>query len=114
MNPLHCHRSYLAFLGHRISGLLLALFLPVHFLLLGTAFSGDAALDNALALTDYWPVKVAEWGLVVLLATHMLFGLRILALEFTDWPSMHDNRTGWILPAAAAALFVGFIFWLQV
>jgi len=107
---LRTHKSYLAFLGHRLSGLVLALFLPFHFLLLGTAIEGDAALDQALALTANPLVKFAEWGLIILLALHLLFGLRVLALEMTSWPSRLDNRTGWILPAAGIAAVVGLVF----
>jgi len=51
---------------------------------------------------------------VVLLTVHLLFGLRILALEMTSWPSRYDNRTGWVLPAVVIALLAGGLFWLQV
>jgi fumarate reductase subunit D len=43
------HRAYWAFLGHRISGIALAVFLPAHFLTLGLALEGAAALDTALS-----------------------------------------------------------------
>ena len=108
------HKSYVAFIGHRLSGLALALFLPIHFLLLGTALNGGDALDRALALTHNPLIKIAEWGLVVLLVLHLLFGLRVLLLEMTDWPSQHDNRTGWIIPTFVAALLIGVIFWIQL
>ena len=114
MNSLRSHKSYFAFVGHRISGVALALFLPFHFLLLGTAINDADALQRALAFTDHPLVKVAEWGLVVLLTVHLLFGLRILALEMTSWPSRYDNRTGWVLPAVVIALLAGGLFWLQV
>jgi fumarate reductase subunit D len=114
MNPLRSHTSYLAFIGHRLSGLALALFLPLHFLLLGTALHDDAALQRAIAFTDHPLVKVAEWGLVVLLSLHLLFGLRVLALELTQWPSRRDSRTGWVIPAFILALLAGALFWLQV
>lgn len=114
MSPLRRHKSYLAFIGHRLSGVALALFLPFHFLLLGTAINDDDSLQRALAFTDHALVKVAEWGLVVLLTIHLLFGLRILALELTSWPTRYDNRTGWVLPALLIALIAGGIFWLQV
>ena len=38
--------SYLAFVMHRLSGLALALFLPLHFLVLGLAIEGEARLDG--------------------------------------------------------------------
>jgi len=42
MSRTRNHPAYWAFLVHRISGLALALFLPAHFLALGTALEGEA------------------------------------------------------------------------
>ena len=41
------HPGYWGFIVHRVSGLLLALFLPLHFWLLSQALHGPAALDGA-------------------------------------------------------------------
>jgi fumarate reductase subunit D len=102
------HRAYWAFVGHRLSGLALAVFLPCHFLFLGLAVEA-AVLDAALAWTEFLLVKIAEWGLVTLLALHLLFGLRLLALELLPWPG-GDARLGWILPGLAASVVVGLVF----
>jgi fumarate reductase subunit D len=102
------HKAYWAFLGHRLSGLALALFLPFHFLFLGLAVK-QAALDEALAWTDLTIANLAEWGLVTLLALHLLFGLRLLVLELLPWPG-GDARLGWILPGLAASLLIGVVF----
>jgi len=102
------HRAYRAFLGHRLSGLALAVFLPFHFLALGLALEA-AALDRFLAWADMGLVKLAEWGLVTLLALHLMFGLRLLVLELLPWPG-GDARLGWILPGLGAALVVGAVF----
>ena len=85
---IRAHRDqplWWAFALHRVSGLALAVFLPLHFLVLGSALNGEAALDGVLAWTDSGFVKLAEMGLVFLLALHMLGGLRLLALEFLPW-----------------------------
>lgn len=113
VQPTRRHRSYLAFLGHRISGLALALFLPFHFLALGLALEGAERFDAFLAFADLPLVKAAEWGLVVLLGLHLMFGLRLLLLEFTHWPSRVDPRLGWVLPGAAFALLLGGVFLLR-
>ncbi|HUF86423.1 MAG TPA: succinate dehydrogenase [Thermohalobaculum sp.] len=102
------HRAWWAFLGHRLSGLALAAFLPLHFLMLGLAVEA-AALDRALAWTELWPVKLAEWGLVVLLGLHLVFGARLLVLELLPWPG-GDARLGWIVPGLAASLLIGAVF----
>ena len=100
MRPHRRQPLYLAFVLHRVSGLLLALFLPAHFYVLGLALTGEAALDSALAWTEGALVKFAEFGLVFLLAVHMFGGLRLLALEFLPWSDNQKN-----LAASAAARF---------
>ena len=79
------HATWWAFALHRLSGVLLALFLPVHFWVLGLAIRGEAALDGALIWSDQPLVKLAEAALIVLLAAHLTGGVRLLALEFLPW-----------------------------
>ena len=107
MNGMRNHPAYWAFLVHRVSGIALALFLPAHFLALGTAIRGEAALDEFLRWTEQPLVIACEWLLVVLLAAHLAGGLRILALEFLPWREWQKS-----LAAAAAflAIFAGLAF----
>jgi len=71
------HPAYWAFIVHRISGVALALFLPIHFLALGTAIRGEAALGEFLRWSEQPLVVAAEWMLVMLLAAHLAGGLRL-------------------------------------
>ncbi len=71
---------WLAALLHRLSGLALAIFLPVHFLTLGLAIDGEARLDSFLRWSDAPAVKIGEAVLIFLLAVHALGGLRLLAV----------------------------------
>jgi fumarate reductase subunit D len=80
---------WIAALVHRLSGLMLALFLPLHFLTLGLAIEGEAKLDGFLRWTDLPVVKVAEAVLVFLLAVHLLGGMRILMVENFAWRGGH-------------------------
>lgn len=100
-------RAYLAFLGHRISGVGLAIFLPLHFLVLAEVLHGQAALESVLAFTAHPLIKAMEWVLLVLVVTHLLFGLRLLALELRPWRGRDADRRGWILPGVLLALAVG-------
>lgn len=100
-------RGYWAFVGHRLSGLALALFLPVHFLALGLVLESEAALDSFLVFTESPVVKAAEWGLAGLLTLHLSFGARILALEFLPWPRDGGAREMWIVAGVAAAMAAG-------
>src|SRR2546430_17384591 len=91
----------------RRSGIALALFLPVHFWALGDALQ----LDAFLAWTEQPLVKFSEWALVVLLASHLGAGLRVLALEFLPW---RDWQKGLAAAAAALTLAAGLAFALAL
>ena len=99
--------AYWAFMVHRVSGLVLALFLPIHFLLLSQAIRGEAALDQALALSELPVVKFAEWGLVVLLTLHLVGGIRLILIEFGPW---RGQRSGWITASVFVSAGTGFLF----
>jgi succinate dehydrogenase subunit D len=108
----HRHQPlWWAFALHRVSGLALAVFLPLHFLVLGSALNGEAALDGFLAWTDSGFVKLAEMGLVFLLALHMLGGLRLLALEFLPW---RDGQATLAAVAGSASAIIAFAFLFNV
>jgi fumarate reductase subunit D len=93
--------------AHRLSGLALAIFLPVHFWVLSRALE----LDAFLVWTEQPAVKAAEWGLVTLLALHLAGGLRVLALEFLPW---RDWAGGLAAAAVAAAFAAGMAFSLAL
>ena len=105
------HPAYWAFLVHRMSGVLLAVFLPFHFWALGQALQGAAALDGFLHWTEQPLVKLAEIGLVVLLAAHMAGGVRLLMLEFLPW---RDWQQSLLAVAAGVTLAAGLAFALNV
>ena len=94
---------------HRISGLALACFLPLHFLALGMAINGEARLDGFLRWTANPLVKLAETGLVFLLAVHMLGGLRILVIENLPW---REGQKRLAMFAGGAAIVIAALFLL--
>jgi fumarate reductase subunit D len=91
---------------HRISGLALACFLPLHFLALGLAIDGAARLDGFLAWTSNPVVKLAETALVFLLAVHMLGGIRVLVIENLPWREGQKRFATMALAIAAVAAIV--------
>jgi fumarate reductase subunit D len=105
------HPAYWAFAVHRLSGVLLALFLPLHFWALGQALHGEARLDAFLRWSDQPLVKFAETALVLLLAAHLTGGLRLLALEFLAW---RNWQKGLLAAAGGATLAVGLLFLLNL
>lgn len=82
------HSSYFAYMCHRFSGLLLACFIPLHFFVLSQSLRGASGFERYLQLTDFWVFKVGEWGLVVLLAIHLIGGTRLLMIEFGPWKGL--------------------------
>jgi fumarate reductase subunit D len=111
MRASHRQPGFVAALLHRLSGLALAVFLPLHFLALGTALNGATAFESFFAATDTPLVKVAEFGLVVALATHLALGLRVLAIEFLD---LRERTAVAVSLCLAAGLAVGLAFLLNV
>ena len=107
MNRARNHAAYWAFLVHRISGVMLALFLPAHFWFLGSALGGAQAMDEFLRWTEQPLVIAGEWLIVMLLAAHLAGGLRLLALEFLPWRNWQKTLAAL---AAAFAVVAGFAF----
>ena len=108
--PHRNHPLWYAYILHRVSGLLLALFLPAHFWVLSLALTDRAALDGVLAWAEQPLVKLAEFGLVFLLAVHFFGGLRLLALEFLPWSPRQKTLAA---AAVAGAVLVSGSFLLR-
>ena len=98
---------WLAAMVHRLSGLALACFLPLHFLALGLALNGEARLDGFLKWTDNPLVKIAEAGLVFLLAVHVLGGIRLLLIENMPW---REGQKNFAIAALAIACVAALAF----
>ena len=107
--PHRRHGLWLAFLLHRVSGILLALFLPAHFLVLALAMTDPASLDGFLHWTHQPLVKLAEMGLVFLLSVHLFGGLRLMALEWLPWSARQKTLAA---VATAGSVFVALWFLL--
>ena len=107
----HAHPAWWAYLLYRLSGLGLALFLPLHFWALSQALQGAAALDGFLQLADQGLFKFGEWGLVVLLSLHMMGGVRLLLIELGPASGLRKN---WIAGAAGFAMATGLAFALSL
>ncbi|MGH8739377.1 MAG: succinate dehydrogenase, cytochrome b556 subunit [Burkholderiales bacterium] len=103
--------AYWVAIVHRLSGIALAAFLPLHFWVLGSAIEGAARLQSSLAWTEQPLVKLGEWAIVLALAAHLGGGLRVLALELLPW---REWQKGLAAGAAALALAVGLAFALAL
>ena len=100
----------LAFILHRLSGVLLALFLPVHFWVLSLVISDADRLTLFLELTEMPLIKLAETLLVCLLAVHFFSGLRLMAFEWFSWPSHQKTSAA---AAVSMAILIAMLFFLR-
>ena len=105
------HPAFWAFVVHRVSGIVLALFLPVHFFTLSQALARPAALDRFLEWTRRPVVKLIETLLVLALAAHLAGGVRLLFIEFVGWRA--DWQKTAIALAGAAAVAYALLFALN-
>lgn len=104
------HPLWLAFVLHRVSGVALAIFLPLHFWVLGMAVRNAEGLDAFLTLTELPLVKLAEFGLIFLLSVHAFGGLRLMALERLGWSSQQKTMAA---ASIALAVFLSGTFFLR-
>ncbi len=104
------HPLWLAYILHRVSGLALAVFLPLHFWVLAMAMTNPDKLNGFLSLTDSVLVKIAEFVLVFLLAVHMFGGLRLMAMEWLPWSSSQKTLAA---ASAAVSFLIAVLFFLQ-
>ena len=111
MRASHQQPGFLAALLHRLAGIALAIFLPVHFWTLSAALNGADFLDKFLKVTNTPLIKFAEGGIVVALTLHMALGLRVLAIEFLP---MHERTRVAISICLAAGFGVGLAFAFNV
>ncbi|NOR61097.1 MAG: succinate dehydrogenase, cytochrome b556 subunit [Rhodobacteraceae bacterium] len=110
IKPHRTHALWFAYILHRLSGLGLAVFLPVHFYVLSLALTKPAELDSFLHWAEMPAVKLAEFGLVFLLAVHIFGGLRLMALEWLPWS---PNQKTLAASAVAGAFLLSTTFFLQ-
>ncbi|WP_283176767.1 succinate dehydrogenase, cytochrome b556 subunit [Gemmobacter sp. 24YEA27] len=110
IGPHRRHPLWLAYMLHRASGFALALFLPAHFWVLSLALTDPDQLDQFLSFADNPLAKVAEFGLVFLLAVHFFGGLRLLALEFLPWSQRQKSLAA---GAIAGAFLISGTFLLR-
>lgn len=108
--PARTHPLWLAYLLHRVSGLALALFLPLHFWILAMAVSDPDRLDGFLLLSESVVVKLAEFGLVFLLAIHMFGGLRLMAMEWLPWSAPQKTFAAF---ATAVSFLIACVFLMR-
>ncbi|OGC89704.1 MAG: succinate dehydrogenase, cytochrome b556 subunit [candidate division Zixibacteria bacterium RBG_16_53_22] len=76
---------------HRISGVLLLIYLFIHLWVLGSAQSGTAAFDARLRMVQSPLFHFLEIGLVFVIFYHMINGLSITVMDFFNLSARHKT-----------------------
>jgi fumarate reductase subunit D len=103
------HPGFVAALIHRVSGLALAIFLPLHFYALGLALESET-FTGFIAWSNQPLVKISEGLMVSALAVHFAGGLRLLSVEFFG---LTRAQALWIALTLAFAMGVGILFLMR-
>ena len=78
--------AQLAWIGHRLSGIGVLVYLFTHILETTTVAFGPDVYNTTLGFFDNLPVRLGEVVLMAALVYHALNGLRVIAMDF--WPGL--------------------------
>lgn len=101
------HASYAAFALHRLSGLCLAAFLPIHLFTLSLIMLDPELFESFLSWSATPAAKASETILILLTAAHLAGGVRILAFEWFAFETRHDF---WIATTVGFSIACGGLF----
>jgi succinate dehydrogenase / fumarate reductase cytochrome b subunit len=76
---------------HRITGLLLVMYLFTHLWVLGSASAGGSAFDQRLRMVQTPLFHFLEIGLILVVFYHMCNGLAITIMDFFDLSRKHKT-----------------------
>lgn len=99
---------------HRISGVLLFVFLPFLLALLAGSLSSGETFDTYKAWADNWFVKLVLWVFLWAFLHHLLAGVRFLLLDAhigTDLPVARKSARIVLIAGAVAAFVLGIALW---
>ena len=79
------HNRYvgsISWILHRTTGLLLVLYIFLHFYSIGSAQGGQASFNSVLSEYSSLIFRLLEYALVMTVVYHMANGLRVMAVDF--------------------------------
>lgn len=112
LNP---HSGSVAWVLHRVSGLILLLYLILHLWALGSAAGGEAAFDNRMRVLEGPVFELLEALIVLIVAFHMFNGLRVIAVDFAGLARHQKAMFSAVLGCFALVLgWTGWVFFTRV
>lgn len=99
------HTGYVAWLLHRVTGLLITLYLIFHVWTLLSMAQGRAAFDRVMEAVQQPPFIAGEILLLALLIFHAVNGLRICLIDFGSGSLAH-RKLFWLFLLLGLLLFL--------
>lgn len=99
---------------HRISGVLMFLFLPLLFYLLSVSLKSSASFDAFLSLVSSAPMKLILWAGLSAVIYHIFAGLRHLFMDFGFGETLQAGRVtayAVIILGVVGAVIAGVWIW---
>jgi len=99
--------------AHRITGLLLLIFIIFHLFTLSSILRGEVAYDRILSFMESPVVKVGEIMLLWVVLFHSLNGFRLILLNL--FPTINHKRFAYsisIMSLILVSLSIPFIIWI--
>lgn len=98
------HTGSVAWLIHRITGILLTLYIFLHLYVLSN-LKDPESYREIMALMNHPLIKLSEVGLLGLVLAHALNGVRVTLLEF-GVPTKLQKRLFWVAFTTGVILFI--------
>lgn len=92
------------FVAHRLTALILTIYLYVHLVTLGSVLGGPDGFDRAMAMMTTRTVRLLELGLVLLVVFHTFNGLRLSLLVL--FPGINQRWLSYAVVTASLAVVV--------
>jgi succinate dehydrogenase / fumarate reductase cytochrome b subunit len=98
-----------SWVGHRITGVLIFVFLLVHVLDTSLVLVSPQSYNSVVGTYKNPVVGLGEAGLVAAVLFHALNGVRIMLVDFWRNGPTHQRAMFWIVVGAFVVLFVPFL-----
>lgn len=108
---LNLNTGTVAWILHRLTGLVLVAYLLLHLWALGAAIDGKEAFDARMQAFGGGVFEFLEAAVVMLVAFHMFNGLRVIVLDLVRLTRWQKEMFGAVLVCFALVLgYVGWVF----
>lgn len=100
-----------AWLFHRITGIVLALYLVLHLLVLGTVLQGGGSFNQIMTVFENPVVKVLETLLIWVAIFHAANGFRLVVLDLAPSVNQRSLAYGAVVATVLLSLIVTLFIW---